>query len=283
MKVEDVTFELNSISLSGKRWRSGEGTPVIALHGWLDNCASFDLLAPKLPGLDIVALDMAGHGRSQYRKGLGAYNIWEDIAEIIAVTEQLNWPKFALLGHSRGAMISTLIAGTFPEKVTHVGLIESVLPYTLDDREAPKQLASAVDNILRLSKRERHYYESFDKAVEARANGIIALGIEDSRILANRGVMHDGQGHYWGSDPLLMAPSEVKLTHDQIMAFVENIKVQCALVIAEQGMLVENDMVSEWLAKASHITAKHIAGTHHLHMSEQYEEVAKFLANYYES
>ena len=33
----------------GKEWGQTDGEPWIALHGWLDNCGSFDKLIPYFP------------------------------------------------------------------------------------------------------------------------------------------------------------------------------------------------------------------------------------------
>ena len=40
------------------------GPKLLAMHGWLDNAASFLPMAPHLSGHDLVALDLPGHGRS---------------------------------------------------------------------------------------------------------------------------------------------------------------------------------------------------------------------------
>ena len=60
------------------------GSPVLALHGWLDNSASFDRLAPLLPGLRLVALDLPGHGRSEHRAASAAYHFVDWVADVLA-------------------------------------------------------------------------------------------------------------------------------------------------------------------------------------------------------
>ena len=65
--VEEIRLSLPHIELAAHVFGPEDGIPVIALHGWLDNANSFARLAPKLHGLRIVALDLAGHGHSAHR------------------------------------------------------------------------------------------------------------------------------------------------------------------------------------------------------------------------
>ena len=72
---EEVRLSLPHIELAAHLYGPEEGLPVLALHGWLDNAASFARLAPKLEGLRIVALDFAGHGHSEHRAEIGRAHV----------------------------------------------------------------------------------------------------------------------------------------------------------------------------------------------------------------
>ena len=72
--VEEIRLSLPHIELAAHLFGPEDGVPVIALHGWLDNANSFARLAPKLTGLRIVALDLAGHGHSAHRPPGASYS-----------------------------------------------------------------------------------------------------------------------------------------------------------------------------------------------------------------
>ena len=59
----------NRMTLAAKQWGPDDGFPVLAIHGWLDNASSFDVVAQDLSGAGfrVVAVDMPGHGESSHR------------------------------------------------------------------------------------------------------------------------------------------------------------------------------------------------------------------------
>ena len=66
-QASEIRLDTTQGALAGLAWRR-EGAPrVLCLHGWLDNAASFVPLAPLLDRLDVVALDLPGHGHSEHR------------------------------------------------------------------------------------------------------------------------------------------------------------------------------------------------------------------------
>ncbi|HAS30592.1 MAG TPA: alpha/beta hydrolase, partial [Alcanivorax sp.] len=99
-------FRAYGQELAGLQW-PGEGEPVLALHGWLDNAASFQPLAEPL-GHPLVALDFAGHGHSEHRPRHQATHYVDHVRDVLAVADQLGWDRFVLVGHSMGAGVACL-------------------------------------------------------------------------------------------------------------------------------------------------------------------------------
>lgn len=280
--VGGYTLRGRLYSASGSNARLDEATteiPMIALHGWLDNCASFAFLAPKLVAANcrIIALDLPGHGRSDHRRGLGAYNIWQDIPEILDVAEQLGWQRFGLLGHSRGAMISCLLAALYPEKINYVGLIDGIVPLPIKAGEVLEQLRKAIDGAQSVKQRPRTWYENFEAAIKAREQGFIALVHEDAKVLAERGVQEEGGRYYWASDKKLLIPSELKFTDVQIKEMMGLLKLDVQLVIGSEGLVSDFAFVLDWLKEFPRVIVHRVQGGHHLHMSEAAAQVAAIL------
>merc|ERR1719272_280279 len=73
--LEDVEVKLmGGRAIRGMRCGRTGGDPWLFLHGWLDNAAAFSPMLPLLhqqigPDSELVAIDMAGHGRSDHSAG----------------------------------------------------------------------------------------------------------------------------------------------------------------------------------------------------------------------
>lgn len=216
--VEEVRLSLPHIELAAHLFGPEDGLPVIALHGWLDNANSFARLAPKLQGLRIVALDMAGHGHSAHRPAGAGYALWDYVFDVLQVAEQLGWKRFALLGHSLGAVVSTVLAGALPERVTHLALIDGVIPPTATGEDPAERLGMALQAQINLQDKRKPVYGTLDRAVEARMKGVVAVSREAAELLARRGLMPVPGGYTWRSDSRLTLASPIRLTEEQAMA-----------------------------------------------------------------
>ena len=92
--VERV-FDVRGLVLAAKEWGRPGSLPVIALHGWLDNAASFDRLLSHMTDVHVLAIDSAGHGMSDFRSPDSGYDIWQDIADVLAIADR--WDGISLL------------------------------------------------------------------------------------------------------------------------------------------------------------------------------------------
>ena len=280
---QQLRFIVDGIEFKAQAWGNPKDFPMLALHGWLDNSASFFALAPKLNDVYLVALDMAGHGQSAHRHGSAPYNIWEDVAEIFDIADQLGWDRFALLGHSRGAIIATLAAGTFPERISHVALIEGILPEIMRAEDTPEQLAFSIKSLKKQSTKPLSVYVDMNAAILARENGMFPLGPLAAKALTDRGVVAVENGFCWSTDKRLLAPSAIKLLPDQMAAFIRRITAPIHLILAEDGMPKLFPPYLSAVQQFPQISLDLIAGGHHLHMEQEVDCVAdifnSFLAN----
>ncbi len=263
--VEEVRLSLGHIELAAHLFGPEDGLPVIALHGWLDNANSFARLAPKLDGLRIVALDLAGHGHSDHRPAGAGYALADYVFDVLQVAEQLGWSRFALLGHSLGAIISVMLAGALPERVTRLALIDGLIPLTGEADSAAERMGTALQAQLALPGKKKPVYQNQDRAIQARMKGVVAVSREAAELLAQRGLMPVPGGYTWRSDSRLTLPSATRLTHEQAMAFIGNVRCATHLVIAREGMLAKKYGLIGRLP----FGIETLPGGHHLHLDDE--------------
>lgn len=263
--VEEVRLSLPHIELAAHLFGPPDGLPVIALHGWLDNANSFARLAPKLDGLRIVALDMAGHGHSDHRPTGAGYGLPDYAHDVLRVAEQLGWEKFSLLGHSLGAIVSVIIAGSLPHRINRLALIDGLIPPLGEASSAAERMGTALQAQLNQAAKRKPVYAEIDRAVEARMKGAVAVSREAAELLAQRGLMPVPGGYTWRSDSRLTLASPIRLTRAQAMDFVDAITCPTQLIVAEDGILAKNHELLSSLP----FEVKHLAGGHHLHLNDE--------------
>ena len=70
----------------------------LALHGFLDNAASYDRFAPEMLNIgasSVVCLDFAGHGRTDWRQN-GVYYVFDHVADVVYAADALKWETFSM-------------------------------------------------------------------------------------------------------------------------------------------------------------------------------------------
>lgn len=277
----ECQFQVFGRTLTALQWGAPGGVPVLALHGWMDNAASFYRLAPALLAaspvpLHILALDLAGHGGSDHRCAGQPANIWQDVVDIMAVAGQLGWSRLALLGHSRGAIVSFLCAGTFPERISHLALLDGLCPPPVAAADAPSILAASVLDCLNPALPLPRYHAQAHTLCLAFQRARRGLDTEAATLMATRNMGQSDAGFYWRTDPWLKTGSAVRFGREQILAFAAAVRAPLQLILASASGVP--DYYQEVLEHLHHYRLDTLAGEHHFHLGDAVAPIAALLA-----
>jgi pimeloyl-ACP methyl ester carboxylesterase len=265
-----ITTPLNKIAY--QEWGSPDNPPLLALHGWLDNSASFENIAPYITklGYRLVGMDFPGHGHSGWRPPNTVYSFIDFLADIAAFADEMGWEKFSIIGHSMGGGLASLFAGTFPDRVDKLILIEALGPITREADEAPKYLSQAIRRFIEHSKQpKRTTFKDIEQLVRLRLRTGV-LKFESAKILMERGteVCSEGEGICLRRDPRLNLPSFLRLTESQVLEFLKRIACPTALIWGENGYTWEKEFMDARSLSVHNLTQIIVPGHHHLHMDE---------------
>lgn len=271
--AEPVQWSVNGLVLRGLAWGDPAGTPVLALHGWLDNAASFTFLAPHLSGAYVVAPDLTGHGHSDSRSADASYQIWDDLPELLGILDALDWQTFHLMGHSRGAIIATLLASALPERVDSLTLLDGVVPSPIEESEFPAQLRKALEDKKLLQNRASKTYASVAEALGARTRQGLSQGA--ARAIVERNLLESGGVYRWRTDPRLQGASAMKLTAAQSQAALRALTMPVLLLLASETAYRAAGLAELVRDNIGKVAVEEIPGHHHFHMEDGCEQVAQ--------
>lgn len=267
MNARERRWVVDDLSLSGRVWGPEAGTPVLALHGWMDHARSFDVLAPRLHGCQVVALDLSGQGHSSHRAAHATYNIWDDLPQLVGLLDQLGWADCVLLGHSRGANISALLAAALPERVRAFVALDSLVPEPTGDTVAGT-LRAFLQQTRSQAKRPARIFEDREDYIARRvAQGNSRLTAE---ILADRALEEVPGGFRMRGDLRLFANSAVKLTQAQVEDVLRAIHCPVLNIWGSEGILPSRPKLGELVRRAETLLPDYerleFLGDHHLHL-----------------
>jgi pimeloyl-ACP methyl ester carboxylesterase len=157
---------------------TGDGQPVVLLHGWPQNLNEWNHVVPTLAKkYRVIAIDMKGSGKSDKPTNSG-YDKKTIAQEVRGVVKQLGLSKVHLVGHDIGMMVAYAYAAQFPSEVSKLVVMDAPLPGTNEFTQISQdprawhfafQAANEVPEHL-VKGRERWYFKHFMLSVAGRPN-----------------------------------------------------------------------------------------------------------------
>ncbi|MFC0200804.1 alpha/beta fold hydrolase [Paracoccus rhizosphaerae] len=94
----------------------GTGLPVLCLAGLTRTMADFDYVAPHLTDIRMIRMDYRGRGGSDWT-GAASYTVPCEARDAVELLDHLGIAKAAILGTSRGGLISLFLAATAHDRL----------------------------------------------------------------------------------------------------------------------------------------------------------------------
>ncbi|XP_076584030.1 serine hydrolase-like protein [Chaetodon auriga] len=291
--VSELSVPVAWGEVKGKVWGPDGGHPVLCLHGWADNCGTFNTLIPLLPKeCRYVALDMAGHGLSSHRPPGVFYSFVAYVADILRVVDGLHWTKFSIIGHSMGGNIAAMFSALYPEKVDVIILLDTFGFMPTDLKEIPKVMRQGMSAMLEYEKKteEKKRVYTYEKAVERLSAANPTLSEKSVHILLERGLVQVEGGFVFSRDLRLNFKNIVRITLEQSLEMQSRIQAPVLVVLADNGFGAtaqdaNQQKIASALRQGCH-DRKHtmvtVPGDHHVHLNNP-EAVAPPVSDFLQS
>jgi pimeloyl-ACP methyl ester carboxylesterase len=227
----------NGLSLSVVEWESEKPRATcLLLHGFMDAAATFDFVAPAIAaaGVRVVAPDLRGFGESDRVSGGGYYHFPDYLADVDAlVREHISDGELYVVGHSMGGTVATLFAGSRPERIAKLAVLEGLGPPDSEHDLSPLRTRKWLEDLERAPK---NVAMTEDDAMNrlATAHPRVPRDVLATRLplLASR----DGDGKYtWRFDPLHRTTSPMPFFAKVYASFAA--RVPCPVLYVTGGPL----------------------------------------------
>jgi len=274
--VSNMVFESRGLKIKAKKFGNPKGIDVLGLHGWLDNANTFELLKPYLDKINLVAIDLPGHGLSDHRSQHTSYYLWEYVSDILEILKQLKWDKTNILAHSMGTGVAAVLAATFPQKVNKLFFLDGLGPafVTKNDESILDYYKKSVRQI-ELAKKTQLYgfsnekepmFETREAAVLKRMDGSFGnISRKASETLVSRSLLKVENGYRWRHDPRLVLPNHFCMTEKQAQIFIKNIEVPVKILIGNEGLFADRKLQTR-INQFKELELLEVEGNHHFHL-----------------
>jgi len=275
----------------GKEWGNLLGHPILCYHGGMDNCNTFQPLAPYLSANHhYVAVDVVGHGRSSHLPIGTIFEFYRTVIDVRRVVEHFKFSKISILGHSMGANIGLLYGSIYPTAIERLLLLDLIKPVVLPLAWHTKNTAEAMEMFLALEKKKLKGKQRSYEMEELVARYVDAvqgkITVESAKILMERGTQVVENGYGYSHDPQMNISSVTRFTVEDHRNIIKN-NINCHLKIikAKQGPYYEPTKILEefktyYKQQCKSFEYVEVEGQHHVHMDHP-ERIASHINEFF--
>jgi pimeloyl-ACP methyl ester carboxylesterase len=219
-------------------WGDGDHT-VVLIHGFLDHAWGWQPVveAALAAGLHIVAPDMRGHGDSDWIGPGGYYHFPDYLADLHELIGQVGRARVSIVGHSMGGSIAAYYAGSFPERVHKLALLEGLGPPESKD-VMPARVATWLGAWKKVRERSPKSYADLAEAAARIREHDPLISDEMALFLAEKGTTSALGGRIrFKHDPLHATPGPYGFTLAVAEQFWRRVRCPTLIVAGAQSTM----------------------------------------------
>jgi len=221
-------------------WGHFDGEPLILVHGYLDLADSWRAFVAALetgqPNFRVIAPDCRGHGDSGWIGAGGYYHFPDYVFDLDCVVRAHSLDSFTLIGHSMGGTISLLYAGTFPERVRKLVLIEGIGPVGMTFSDAPLKMEKWITELHERGRRHFREYTSLAAGASQLRQTNPRLSENTALEIARAAMKQNDRGKWiWKFDPLHRTTAPQPFYTAQALEFLRRLQCPVLLIDGEQS------------------------------------------------
>lgn len=273
--------ELNGLNHRVIVHEAQDGAPtLVLLHGFLDCAQAFDpfvgRLQRRLP-LRVVAPDLRGHGGTEWIGRGGYYHFADYVADVHALLASETQTPLAVLGHSMGGTIASLLAGAFPQRVSRLVLVEGLGPIASDEAPPDRMRRWIAEVDARRGRTSTPM--TLEDAVERLARAHPRVDRAEIQRLALVGTREVEGGRVWAYDPLHRTRSPMATHVADFNQFL--VRIACPTLLIDGA----DSPFSTWVTddrktRIRALTEATVANAGHMIHLEQPEALVKLVADF---
>ncbi|CAH0554369.1 unnamed protein product [Brassicogethes aeneus] len=280
-QYNEVKIPLPWGHVAGKLWEASDKNkrPILALHGWQDNCGTFDRLIPLLDkDHGFLAIDLPGHGLSSKLPNGVPYEFLNYPILIRSIMNYFSWPKISLMGHSLGAISCYTFTMLFNDEVEFLILIDGLKPLELPNTGG--RLKREIDNFLKYDKQNQdstnqpsYSLDYLKKKMSEQNNN--AINLENTEYILKRNIIEsetEPGKYYITRDSRLKIHSFINWSQRDILSGTEQVKCPMLMLKSDSSGYFEKKKnfteVFEVLKENNKKMHYHVVkGTHFVHLN----------------
>jgi pimeloyl-ACP methyl ester carboxylesterase len=273
-------YQSQGLRLHYADWGNEAAPPLILIHGGADQCRSWDPVAQALqPHFHVMAPDMRGHGDSEWATA-SSYSLSDYVYDLTRLIRSAALAQPAIVAHSMGGMIGLAYAGTFPDRVSRLAVLDGMFLPGSPAKPIDQQMAEWIAQLDKLAERKARSFRSIAEAAERILQRNARLTPEQALHLATHGVRKNADGSLsWKFDPYQQARAPYRLSADHYAALWSRVACPTLLLRGSESFLPD-PAASGLLAHIGQADLRTITGAGHWLHHDKLDEVLLALRSF---